>query len=110
MSEDKCHNGTSGCSFEPDGDEAVELRREISDLLGEFGRRSPTCTLCIVEEVLSLAASLHIHALKAGARASGEIISADQIYKQFCDTAHGELHKIVDLEIEHGGMEAFRKQ
>ena len=103
--EDACHNGTAGCSFDPDGDEALELRREIAAL---FESDAPVCGACVTQEILSVAASLHLHQLKRVFK--GDVIPANRIYKDFCDTAYRELHKLVDLEIEHGGMTAHLRQ
>jgi len=68
------------------------------------------CPICLREELLFAAASLHLHTLKHNAKETGEPVSADQIYKFFTEAAYREMYKLVDLEIEHGGMTGLYKQ
>jgi hypothetical protein len=68
------------------------------------------CPVCLREELLSTAAFLHLHCLMSNAKRLDHVIAAERIYKDFCDAAHVEMHKLVDLEIADGGIEPLLKQ
>jgi hypothetical protein len=104
----KCKNG---CTFDRE-----EHGHRLSDAMltaaANFADANAfhICPICLLEELLRTAAFLHLECLKLNAKKSGNPIPADHIYQLFRDAAYMEMYKIVEMEIEGGGIEALQKQ
>jgi hypothetical protein len=99
------------CTFEYE-EHAQGLVEAMLAAAGKFSDDNgfEICPVCLREELLSAAASLHMHCLKLNAMQTGNPIPQEHLYEHFCRATHIEMHKLVDIEIENGGMDPLRKQ